>query len=102
MHRGETITTTMSGFPIPISNIKSLYVVFRNRLNHTLLEKALSDCTLGDDETISFSLSQEESLKLTKGQIFRSVIIITDDGSRIESCPSPFECSQTVKDGVLT
>lgn len=93
---------TMSGFPIPIVDIKSLYVVFKSNLGHILLEKTLSDCTLGDNETISFSLSQEESLRFTKGKIFRSVIIITNDGSRIESCPSPFVCSQTAKDGVLS
>lgn len=92
---------TMSGFPIPIANIKSLYIVFKNRLGRILLEKTLSDCTMGEDETISFSLSQEESLRLTNGEIIRSAIVIANDGSRFESCPSPFMCAQTAKGEVL-
>ena len=100
MYQGETITTTITGFPIPISEIKNLYIVFKNNFR-ILLEKTLKDCTLLAD-SVQFRLSQEESLLLSKGIINRSVVIITKDGSRFESCPSPFQCGETVKKEVLT
>ena len=100
MYRGETITTTISGFPIPVAEIANLYVVFKVR-NRTLIEKTLADCTVKDD-TVSFVLSQEESLRLQTGPVIRSVIVITKDGSRFESQPSEMQCGQTAKDEVLT
>lgn len=99
MYRGETITTTISGFPIPVSEIAQLYIIFRTR-SKILVEKTLADCTVVD-ETVQFRLSQEESLALNVGPIMRSVIVITNDGSRFESNPSAFQCGQTAKDEVL-
>lgn len=99
MYQGETITTTITCLPVPVAQIKSLYIVFlKSRV--PILEKTLEDCTI-DDETISFKLTQEESLKLAEGEIIRSLIIITKDGCRLESCPSPFVCKRTVKDVML-
>lgn len=100
MYQGETITTTIIGFPVPVSEIKSLYIVFKNKFR-VLLEKTLDDCTILEDG-IQFRLSQAESLLLSKGNVDRSVVGITKDGSRFESCPSPFVCKETVKDEVLT
>lgn len=100
MYRGETVTTTITGFPIPVSEIKNLYVVFKNGFR-TLLEKTLEDCTISG-ETLEFTLTQQESLLLSKGNISRSAIVITKDGSRFESCSSPFMCRETVKDEVLS
>lgn len=99
MYQGETITTTVSGFPIPISQIAKLYIVFRNSFE-TLLEKTLADCSI-EGETLTFQLSQQESLLLGVGDITRSVIVITNDGSRFESCPSAFTCGRTAKNEVL-
>lgn len=99
MYQGETITTTVSGFPIPISQISKLYIVFQNSFT-TLLEKTLDDCTV-DGETLTFQLSQQESLLLGSGEITRSVVVVTRDGSRFESCPSTFRCGRTVKNEVL-
>lgn len=100
MYQGETITVTITGFPIPISDIKNIYIVFRNDFK-TLIEKTLSDCTV-DGASLSFRLSQEESLLLSQGPVQRSAIIITQDGSRFESCPSPFVCNTTAKKEVLS
>lgn len=99
MYQGETITTTVSGFPVPVSQIEKLYIVFRNSFT-TILEKTLNDCTV-DGETLTFRLSQQESLLLGSGNIVRSAVIITKDGSRLESCPSAFKCGRTVKNEVL-
>lgn len=99
MYQGETITTTVSGFPVPISQISKLYIIFRNSFA-TLLEKTLTDCIISG-ETLSFQLTQQESLLLGSGDITRSVIVITKDGSRFESCPSIFKCGRTVKNEVL-
>lgn len=102
MYRGETITTTITGFPIPIEEIAELYIVFKNQFK-TLLEKTLTDCKVSDEETnaLSFELTQEESLSLGRGEVERSVVIITRDGSRMESCPSCIVCAPTVKKEVL-
>lgn len=99
MFQGETITVTVTGFPIPISDIKSIYIVFRNEFK-TLIEKTLADCEI-NGASLVFKLSQAESLLLSQGPIYRSAIIITQDGSRFESCPSPFLCNQTAKKEVL-
>ena len=100
MYQGETITTTISGFPVPVADIANLYIIFRSAAK-ILIEKTLSDCTI-DGETISFKLSQRESLNLCCGPITRSVIVITKDGSRFESEPSQIVCRQTAKREVLT
>lgn len=101
MYQGETVTTKITGFPIPISTIRDLRIVFKNGFK-ILLEKKLSDCkVLDDDYSVEFELSQEESLSLCTGKIDRSVVIVTKDGSRMESEPSPIVCSETVRDGVM-
>ena len=99
MYQGETITTTIYGFPVPISSISNLFIIFKNQFK-TLVEKTLKDCEISG-ETLSFTLTQQESLQLSCGMITRHVVVITNDGSRFESCPSPFKCGQTVKNEVL-
>lgn len=102
MYQGETVTTKITGFPIPISTIKDLRIVFKNGFK-ILLEKKLSDCkVLDDDYSVEFELSQEESLSLCTGKIDRSVVIIVKDGTRMESDPCPTICYETVRDGVIT
>lgn len=101
MYQGETITTTITGFPFPISEIKELKIVFRNNMK-TLLEKTLADCTVSETgDSLSFELSQLESLSLCVGKIERTVIVVTRDGTRMESCPSHILCMPTVKEEVL-
>lgn len=100
MYQGETITTTITGFPIPVSEIKDLRVIFKNNFK-TLLEKTFADCRVVD-ESVEFTISQEESLSLSAGKIARSVIVITKDGSRLESCPSYIICEPTARNEVLT
>lgn len=99
MYQGETITTIVSGFPIPISNIKELYIVFKNN-GITILEKTINDCVI-DGESLTFSLSQEESLSLKRGKIERSIVFLSKDGKRFESDPSVFHCSLTAKNEVI-
>lgn len=100
MYRGETIETVITGFPIPVSEIKSLYITFK-KSGKAILEKTLADCTV-TGENVSFGLTQEESLLLEEGTISRSVIVISKDGKRFESAPSAFSCKETSKDEVLT
>ena len=99
MYQGETITTTVTGFPIPISDIKELRIVFKNNFK-VLLEKTIKDCIVSED-SITFEITQEESLSLCSGKIDRSVVIVTNDGSRMESKSSPIVCNKTVKGGVI-
>lgn len=101
MYQGETITTVVTNFPIPISEIAELYIIFKNGCS-TILEKTLKDCSVDEEKgSVIFTLSQEESLSLQNGTINRSVILITKDGSRIESSSSPFSCYKTAKNEVL-
>lgn len=99
MYQGETITTTITGFPIPVSEIAELRIVFKNNAK-VLLEKTLADCTLSE-KSVEFHLSQEESLSLCTGKIERTVVIRTRDGTRFESCPSYIICTPTVRNEVL-
>lgn len=101
MYQGETIETTITGFPVSISEIKDLRILFTSGTK-TLLEKTLPDCKVSEsNDSVSFKLSQAESLSLCVGKIKRSVIVITKDGSRFESCPSYIICDRTAKDEVL-
>lgn len=99
MYQGETITTTITGFPVPVSEIAELRIVFKNNAK-VLLEKTLADCTISE-ESVEFHLSQEESLSLCVGKIERSVIVVTLDGTRFESCPSYIICTPTVRNEVI-
>ncbi len=99
MYRGETLTTTVKGFPIPIADIDQLYIVYKTG-TEVLMEKTLQDCTI-DGESVKFDMTQEESLKLRCGPIMRGVVVVGKDGARFESHPSPFYCGQTMKDEVL-
>lgn len=101
MYQGETITTVITNFPIPISEMDELYIIFKRGCS-TILEKSLKDCSIDEEEqSVTFTLTQEESLSLQQGTINRSVILITKDGSRIESASSPFSCYKTAKNEVL-
>lgn len=100
MYQGDTITTIIKDLPVPISEIKSLYIFFRNRAG-ILLEKTLDDCEVSEDE-IRVRLTQEESLAFPVGKIYRSFIAITTDGSRFESDPCEILCGRTAKDEVLS
>ena len=99
MYQGETITTTISNLPVPVSEISNVYIIFKNQAR-ILIEKTLKDCAV-EGEMITFRLTQKESLSLISGKIERSVIVITKDGSRFESCPCPFAVASTVKNEVL-
>lgn len=100
MYQGETITTTISDLPIPVSEIANVYIIFRNN-SGILIEKTLKDCYVSG-ETIEFRLTQQESLSLPQGKIKRSVIVITNDGSRFETDPCTFICGRTAKNEVLS
>ena len=101
MYQGETITTTVTGFPVPLTAAQNVHVVFRDR-NGVCLEIDSSDGEIVDDDTFKFKLTQEDSLQLTAGRLQRSVIVIMKDGSRMESNPSDFVVNTTAREGVLT
>lgn len=102
MYQGETITTTISDLPVPVSEIRNLYIIFKQH-SRVILEKTLADCSIDSEtETIACRLTQEESLALPEGLIKRSIIAITNDGSRFESDPCILECAKTAKGEVIT
>lgn len=99
MYQGETITTEVTGFPVPIAEIMDLRIIFKNNAK-VLLEKTLSDCMVSG-ESLIFTLNQSESLSLCVGKISRTVIGITKDGTRFESDPSYIICKSTAKKEAL-
>lgn len=108
MIRGETITTKITGFPVKVENIREMYVIFSysseyyNSSPTIMLEKSLKDCTVDTEaQSISFQLTQAESLQLQVGNIQRSVIVVTTDGARFESRPSILKVFETKKDEVI-
>lgn len=100
MYQGDTITTTVDNFPVPVSEIANVYIIFKDH-DRILIEKTLKDCVVSE-ETISNRLTQEESLSLPEGTIDRTIIVITKDGSRFETDPCPILCGKTAKSEVLT
>lgn len=110
MYQGETITTEIHCLPVPVSEIKSLFIVFKN-YSRVLLEKTMDDCRVRTEsvegteevrEIISCRLSQEETLAFPPGPIERSVIVVTRDGSRFELDPCAIQCGATAKKEVVT
>ena len=99
MYQGETITTTITGFPIPTSEIAELYITFRNN-SKILLEKTLNNCLVLDG-IVQFEITQQESLSFCVGKIERKVVVVAKDGTRFESCPSFIICEPTSKKEVL-
>ena len=103
MYQGETVTTTIHDLPIPTSVIQDIYLVYRTATK-TVLEK--STLTHKDDfeveeYCVSCTITQEESLKLPCGPLYRSFIFITTDGSRIERVNDELVCGKTAKREVL-
>lgn len=100
MYQGETATTKVTGFPIPMSEVENVHIVYSTK-NGIAIEKQLSDCTILEDG-VEYTLTQEESLSLTVGKVSRSLIIITKEGDRFESVPSIVTVEKTAKDEVLS
>lgn len=85
MYQGETLTVDITGFPIDISLISSIRIVFLDG-KIPCLELTEEDCTFNADEQIvSFTLSQEQSLRINTGSISRRVIVVDKNGSRFEA-----------------
>lgn len=99
MYRGETITTTITNFPVPMAEIDAIWIIYRTALK-TKFEKTLADCTI-DGESLTYSLTQEESLSISTGPIYRCVVVMTKSGARFESAPNEISCAQTSKPEVL-
>lgn len=99
MYQGETIMTTITDLPVPVAEIQNLYIIFKSG-SKTVLEKTLPDCEVSD-EMIRCQLTQEESLSLPAGNIDRSIIVVTKDGSRFETDPCRISCGKTAKGEVL-
>lgn len=102
MYQGETITTTISDLPIPVTEIKNLYIVFKHH-SKTILEKNLDDCDVDPEkQLVTCRLTQEETLSFPEGKLKRTIIVITKDGTRFESDPCILECARTAKEEVLS
>lgn len=100
MIQGETISTFIHNLPIPLSEVQDVVITFHT-LTRTLLTKALVDCRI-DGEVIECKISQEESLAFTCGPVTRSVIVLTNDGSRFELADETMMVCKTSRSEVIS
>lgn len=100
MYQGETITIRVGPFPVSLSEIENVHILFKSN-SKIILEKTSIDCTVVG-EVLECKLSQEETLTFPTGTIKQSTIVITKDGSRFESDPCNITCGKTAKNEVLS
>lgn len=85
MYQGETVNVIISGFPVDVQDIATLRVSYMMQKT-ILLSLNESDCVFDEDEqTVSFTLTQEQSLSIKSGTVARHVVVVTRDGVRFES-----------------
>lgn len=99
MIQGETISTFIHGLPIPLSEVQDVVITFHT-ITRTLLTKTLADCRI-NCETIECKISQEESLAFTCGPVTRSVVVLTNDGSRFELVDETMMVCKTSRNEVI-
>ena len=101
MTQGDTISTFISDLPVPLSEVKNVCITFHT-LTKTLLTKYLDDCLIHeDDQIIECKVTQEESLKFSCGPVIRSVIVLTNDGSRFEMADTTMIVRRTSNNEVI-
>lgn len=101
MFRGETIKTVISQFPVDVSDIDILLIVYK-QMGETVVQKGKEDCEIDiDNQTVTFSLTQQESLSLQPGKLSRSIVFTTTEGSRYETEPVIMEVKQTINDNIM-
>lgn len=99
MYRGTTPTLSFN-LPFRVSDLAVLYITAK-QYDVLVLEKDLSDCTV-NDTSVSFTLTQEETLKLKPNRrITLQVRVKTHDGTALAS--QKFECDvkDILKEGVI-
>lgn len=100
MIQGDTLSTFITGFPVPFEQVKDINIVFHT-ITKTLLVKTMQDCMIHCG-AIECKISQEESLRFTCGPITRSVVVITKDGSRFELPDEVLYVEKTSRNEVIT
>ena len=100
MIQGDSISTFIPGFPVPFCQVKDINIIFHT-ITKTLLVKTLGDCMIHDG-VVECKISQEESLRFTCGPVTRSVVVITQDGSRFELPDEALFVEKTSRNEVIT
>lgn len=98
--RGTTPELTFN-MPFDTSDIKKLYVTFKNRANETVLEKTETDCTFSGNK-ITLELSQEETLLFEeRTQIRAQLRWLTQADKAEKSKVFIIYSDELLKDGVI-
>lgn len=95
MYQGETVTTTFSGLPFLLTDIKEMKVVFRTTTK-ILVTKSAEDCVLdNENKKIVCTLSGADTINFPLGPIERHGIFTLKSGRVYEYACCPIMCRQT-------
>ena len=98
MIRGTTPTFTFN-LPFEASALKSAYITIKS--HNIEIEKAISDCTIGE-KSISTTLTQEETLKLTAGKRVKIQLrVLTEGGNALATEIYVVDAEDILKEGVI-
>lgn len=101
MRRGTTPTIFVDNLPLPLDQIDKLCLIFKPEKKDTIiLQKELKDAFLYNN-TLCFTLTQEETLLFPVGLIRRSIILKSKSGARMESFPDYFKVEDTALGTVI-
>lgn len=98
MRRGTTPTITYN-VDIDLTSALELYVTLVQD-GTTVVEKSIDDVTI-TSKSVSFTLTQEETLNLNQGKILMQIRVKMPDGTALASNIMAGDVAQILKDGVI-
>lgn len=99
MYRGSTPTVEIT-LDFDTALIEAIYITFR-QCGEDLFEKTIDDCEL-DGNTVSFKLTQEETLGFNaKNCVYAQARIKLNDGTAMVEDIGGFVVNDIYKDGVI-
>jgi hypothetical protein len=100
MIRGTTPKLTFN-LPFETALIKSAYITLKCESGETEIEKELCDCAV-DEKSISFTLTQEDTLKLPPCAYVRMQLrVLTHGGEALASNIYKVYVEEILKDGAI-
>lgn len=97
--RATTPTVTYKFNVIDVADIVTAYLTIKQN-GSTIIEKDLSDATVGED-TLSWTFTQQETLQMAQGKISCMLNWLTEDGTRGASDKSVIIIDSNYKDEVI-
>lgn len=100
MRRGSTPTYTFE-LPFPVVNCQKIDICFAQH-KKVFVQKDKSDCVLGEGNTFSLTLTQDETLLFRANEcIDVQVSVLTGNGTALTSDIYHLDCVECLRNGVL-